>query len=134
MLAGVADAEAGLSGSRGASGTAGETSHIGSSLRAPKTTRWNPSAKGENCIACVASYMTERLNGAAGEFLSADDVERIYASVHPSRGLQLPEAVEILHRVSKSDMAPVRLSPFAEGAPVGQYALFLARVQTSCSM
>ncbi|WP_236211300.1 hemagglutinin repeat-containing protein [Metapseudomonas otitidis] len=124
VLAGVADAEAGLSGSRGASGTAGETNHIGSSLSDPKTTRWNPSAKDENCIACVASYMTERLNGAAGEFLSADDVERIYASVHPSRGLQLPEAVEILHRVSKSDMAPVKLSPFAEGAPVGQYALF----------
>lgn len=114
-LTGVAGAEAALPGS---------TNHIGSTWDSPTSTTWNPSAKRENCVACVASYITDRLDGEAGAFLTADDVERIYASVHPSRGLQLPEAVEILHRASKSETPPVKQSPFSPDAPVGQYALF----------
>ncbi len=105
----------------------GTDNHIGSAWDAPTTTKWNPSAKSENCIACVASYMTDRLDGKAGQFLSADDIERVYASVDPSRGLQLSEAVEIIRKAAKSDNSPVVKTPFADDAPVGQYALFFGK-------
>ena len=101
-----------------------ENNHIGAAWDPPTTTLWNPSAKSENCIACVASYTTDRLSGRAGEFMTADDVERIYASVDPSRGLQLGDAISIIHKASRSDTPPVVTSPFLPDAPAGQYALF----------
>ncbi|SMC27187.1 Papain fold toxin 1, glutamine deamidase [Andreprevotia lacus DSM 23236] len=97
-------------------------SHIGAAWDAPTTTRWNPSAKKQNCIACVASYMTDRLGGV---FMTADDVERIVASVDPSRGIQMPEAVRIIRVATGAKEKPLAISPYAEDAPVGQYAMFV---------
>jgi hypothetical protein len=77
--------------------------------------------------------MTERLDGKAGAFLTSDDIERIYASVDPSRGLQLNEAVEIIRKAARAEKAPVVKSPFVEGAPVGQYALFFGRSKEKLS-
>jgi precorrin-3B methylase len=61
----------------------------------------------------VASYTTDRLGNKAGPFLTADGVERIYATVDPSRGQQLNDAIEIIQEASKSN-TPVRPSFIAK--------------------
>jgi len=68
--------------------------------------------------------MTERLGGKAGSFKTADDIERIIASVDPSRGLQLKDAIDIISKGAKSKTGAIAQSPFVKDAPVGQYAIF----------
>lgn len=103
-------------------GSSIDAAHIGAAIDAPTATRWNPSGKDQNCIACVGSYMTDK-EGML--FMTADDIERSIASVDPSRGIQLQEAVRIIRAAAQAEKRPQPLSPFLEGSPAGDYALFL---------
>ncbi|MCO7227587.1 hypothetical protein, partial [Pleionea sp. CnH1-48] len=95
--------------------------HIGAAWDAPTNTKWNPSAKSQNCVACVSSYITDKTNMP---FRTADDVERIIASVDPSRNLQLVEATKIIRKATGADNTFVK-SPFFADAPEGHYAMFI---------
>ncbi|MDH5803368.1 MAG: hypothetical protein OEZ68_21450 [Gammaproteobacteria bacterium] len=71
----------------------------------------------------MSSYITDKVPSL--NFKTADDIERIIASVDPSRGLQLNDAIDIIRKSAKVDALPPGRSPFVKDAEPGHYAVFL---------
>jgi RHS repeat-associated protein len=82
----------------------------------------NPSARMDNCIACVSADIANRLE-VYGKNVTADEIERLIAGVSRERSIQLEEALSI---IEKATQTTARKQPMlAPNAPVGYYAIFM---------
>jgi len=63
------------------------------------------------------------MNGKAGVFRTADDIDLSIRSLAPENGLQLKEAVDVFKRAIKG-ANPKAIPFFKSDSPPGQYALF----------
>lgn len=80
----------------GKNGEQSERPHIGSSQEQGTKTIWNPSGiKSGNCVACVASYLTDKLKGDNNtKFKTADELEQQFGKRRD--GVQIAEANEFM--------------------------------------
>ncbi|WNG24542.1 hypothetical protein F0U62_11305 [Cystobacter fuscus] len=87
-----------------------------------KENRWNPSARNDNCTACVASVIRNSLEGYFK--YSADEIERLFGYTGRERRFTPQGSLDYLVQATGMKASPQPVSMLDKGAPVGHYAVF----------
>jgi hypothetical protein len=83
---------------------------------------WNPSARRDNCTACVASVIRNSLEGYFK--YSADEIEKLFGYAGRDRHFTPQDTLDYLSHATGMKASPQSASMLDKGAPVGHYAVF----------